>query len=98
MYPTLRGEARQRAIMSQPGFGNLTGIKQPRALPSLGAPRYPSAQAWRRMRPTERSAFQRQVEQTGIEWPDYMEELKQILPSFGQRGRPSMRAKTVRVS
>jgi hypothetical protein len=97
-YPTLRGEARQRAIMSQPGFGNLTGIKQPRALPSLGAPRYPSAQAWRRMRPTERSAFQRQVEQTGIEWPDYMEELKQILPSFGQRGRPRMRAKTVRVS
>ena len=97
MYPTLSGKHRERAGTKLPGFGDLTGIRQPRALPSLGAPRFPSAQAWRRMLPSEREAFQRQVEMTGIPLQDYMYQLEQVMPSFGRRGaRPGMRASAVR--
>jgi len=97
MYPTLSGKHRERAGTKLPGFGDLTGIRQPRALPSLGAPRFPSAQAWRRMLPSEREAFQRQVEMTGIPLQDYMYQLQQVMPSFGRRGaRPGMRASAVR--
>jgi hypothetical protein len=96
-YALARGPEVDTGIMKSPSWGYLTGIRQPITLPHLGAPRYPSAQAWRRMRPTERAGFQQEVRRSGITWEDYEHELQKVLPGFGRRGSlPTMRPSVVR--
>ena len=96
-FPLLLGQARQEAISQAPAYGTIARTtKPPRLLPSLGAPRFPSAQQLRRAKPTEFKAFKSFAAQTGIEIGDYLAQLEKFLPSFPQRSRlPVFRARAI---
>jgi hypothetical protein len=86
-FPLLTSQEHPSATKGLPAFGQDTGWSKQRLLPTLGAPRFQSAQQRRRTLPSEQAAFQQQVKLTGIPLQDYLFQLQQQLPQFQSRGR-----------
>ena len=74
-------------IPRSPEFGYTSGMPKQQSLTAMGAPIMPSAQAWSRMLPTQRSSFQHFVKSTGLPVQDYMAQMQKLMPKFPSRGR-----------
>lgn len=84
-FPLLAGAEREAAAQG-PAFGQTRAVRKPRLLPTLGAPRFLSAQGLGRTLPSQREALGTQVELGGFPLPDWLFQQQQQLPTFPQRG------------
>lgn len=75
-------------LFQSPFYQYLAGQQQ---LPTWRGPewlRYPSAQAWWKMRPYERETYQGMAQSAGAYWPDVQQQMRSLWPRWNMPRHP----------